>query len=156
MSIKSGTATAYSQCVGDAMRGKKLSPDERKREFCISSKLCSGKASARDDANRLCEEAARNPSTPKKRSRKVSPRGGASMELVLLTTTDCKPCSAAKQYLRAKLDSGLIRELNIQKDTQAADLAAKYHFDSVPKLLVLDENGAPFSELQITDTAQSI
>lgn len=148
-------ATAYSQCVGDAMRGKKLSPDERKREFCISSKICSRKSSTREEAIKLCEEAALTPKA-KKTTRKAGARGGASMELVLLTTTDCKPCSAAKEFLRDKMESGLVRELNIQKDTKAADLVSKYGFNSVPKLLVLDETGAPFSELQITDKAQTI
>jgi hypothetical protein len=45
---------AYNACVGEGMKGKHLTKDERKLEFCIASKLCSGKAGDRDEAQRLC------------------------------------------------------------------------------------------------------
>lgn len=145
----------YSKCVGDAMRGKKFSADQRKREFCIASKLCSQKSSSREQANEICEQAALNPK-PSKSKPKKSRDNGNGMRLILLTTADCKPCSAAKQILADKLASGFITEFNIQKSTEASDLVAKYKLDSVPKLLVLDETGAPFSELHVVDQTQTL
>lgn len=147
---------AYNKCVGDGMRGKKLSGPERKREFCITAKLCSGKAGSRDEADQICQLSASQPKPARatRRTSRGSARGG--MRIVLLTSTDCPPCSTAKNYLRDKIDKGLIQELNIQKSDEAADLAAKYGFQSVPKLLVLDDEGVPFSELQITDTEQTL
>jgi len=147
----------YNQCIADAMRGKKLGGPERKREFCITAKICSGKASSREQANEQCEISAQQPKERKaKRGRRAPAANQGGMRLVLLTTSDCKPCTAARNYLQNKIDSGLIQVLNIQKSDEAADLAAQYGFQSVPKLLVLDEEGKPFSELQITDTEQMI
>jgi hypothetical protein len=78
------------------------------------------------------------------------------MRLVLLTTTDCPPCSEAKKEIQAHIDSGEIEVLDIQKSDFAADLAAKHHFYSVPKLLVLDKEDTPFAELPITDKAMTV
>lgn len=148
----------YSQCVGDALRGKRFDKETRKREFCIASKLCSSKASSRDQANEMCEISAHQPKAVKasatRRVSRAPAKGG--MRLVLLTSSDCKPCSAAKSYLKDKIDKGLIQELNIQKSDEGADLAAKYGFTSIPKLLVLDDEGVPFTEIQITETEQTI
>lgn len=146
----------YNECVGEGLRGKKFSPGERRKEFCVLSKTCSRKASSREEAERMCEASLSQPREhkPRKGHRAVANQGG--MRLILLTTSDCGPCAAAKQYLKDKLDKGLIVELNIQRSNEAADLVAKYGFTSVPKLLVLDDEGKPFSELQITDTEQTL
>jgi glutaredoxin len=139
------------------MRGLQVTPAERRQAFCVSAKICSGKAGTEEEATQACQVSLSQPREPKaRRSRGVGKAGCSGMRLVLLTTSDCNACSAAKQYLRDKLDKGLIQELNIQKSAQAADLAAKYHFTSVPKLLVLDDEGIPFSQLQITDTEQTL
>lgn len=149
---------SYNKCVGEGMRGKKLTKEERKKEFCITAKTCSGKASSRGQAAQMCEISLSQPREPKTTKQRRVPRSRscAGMRVVLLTTTDCKPCTAAKQYLQKHMDKGLIEELNVQKSDEAADLAAKYGFGSVPKLLVLDDEGIPFSELQVTDTEQTI
>jgi len=44
----------YSSCVGAGLKGKKMDAPTRKMEFCIVSKMCSGKAGNRDEAARLC------------------------------------------------------------------------------------------------------
>lgn len=44
----------YNACMGDAMRGKKLTPDERKTAFCVASKVCSGKAGSEEEARKIC------------------------------------------------------------------------------------------------------
>lgn len=46
---------AYNQCVASGLKGKSLSKDERQLEFCIVSKLCSKKASGREEAKKICE-----------------------------------------------------------------------------------------------------
>ena len=44
----------YNRCVGDGMRGKTLTKEERRAEFCAVAKLCSGKAKDREEAVHLC------------------------------------------------------------------------------------------------------
>jgi len=149
--------TAYNQCVGDGLRGKQLSKEDRKRLFCVLSKTCSGKAQTQEEANEMCENAPpKEPKARKSRAPRRGAGGGGGMRLVLLTTTNCKPCAAAKAFLAPQLEAGLIEEWNVQKSDEAADLAAKHGFLGVPKLLVLNPDGTPFSELQITDTEQLI
>lgn len=46
----------YNQCVADGMRGKKLTRDERKVEFCVTAKVCSGKANNREEALAICNK----------------------------------------------------------------------------------------------------
>ncbi len=46
----------YNSCISSHLKGKKFSREERKLEFCISSKLCSGKSSNRDEAIRICNQ----------------------------------------------------------------------------------------------------
>lgn len=153
----------YRSCMSAGLKGKRgLSKEQRKAEFCITSQICSGKSSSREEAITACNAQPcdggvcllprSQPKAPKASARRARvSRGSGGMRLVLLTSTDCPPCVAAKKYLKDKMDKGLIEELNVQKSDEAADLAAKYHFMSVPKLLVLDDEGKPFSELQITD-----
>lgn len=144
----------YNKCVGEGLKGKKLSKELRRLEFCILSKTCSGKAPGREEAKSMCEKSIAQPKETKARRHKAP--GGVHPRLVLLTTSDCGPCAAAKQYLQPQIDKGLVEVLNVMKDDEAADLAAKFGFTSVPKLLVLDDDGNPFSEIQITDSAQTL
>lgn len=146
----------YNECIAEQLRGKSFSPTERRKEFCIASKLCSNKASSREEAKQICEVSMSKPKERKTKRGRRTRLAQVGMRIVLLTTTDCRPCTVAKEYLKDKLESGEIEELNIQKSDEAADLAAKHGFQSVPKLLVLDKDGKPFSELQITDTEQTI
>ena len=110
----------------------------------------------------MCEVSMSQPKEPTARKSRAPRRGagggggGDHMRLILLTTTACKPCAAAKAFLAPQLDAGLIEEWNVQKSNEAADLAAKHGFLGVPKLLVLNPDGTPFSELQITDNEQLI
>jgi glutaredoxin len=147
---------SYNQCVASALKGQKFTKEERKREFCIASKTCSGKASSREEANQMCELSASQPKAPKTRRSRASSGGGSAsgMRLVLLTTTSCKPCSSAKQYLQDRIDKGEVQVLDVQKSDFAADLVAKHKILSVPKLMLVDSEGNPFSEIQITDNEQ--
>jgi len=153
------TRTEYNKCVGDGLRGKKMSSAERKNYFCMVSKVCSNKASSMEEAQRMCAESAREPKEPKqtrRSTRRSSPRATSGVRLVLLTTTNCPPCSAAKQYLQDKIDKGLVEVLDVQKSDFAADLVSKYKIISVPSLMVIDDEGVPFSQLQITENEQLI
>ncbi len=44
----------YNACISTALKGKQLGKDERKLEFCVASKLCSGKAATREEATQVC------------------------------------------------------------------------------------------------------
>ena len=44
----------YNACIGNAMRGRKLTREERKAAFCAASKVCSGKAKSQDEAKKIC------------------------------------------------------------------------------------------------------
>lgn len=149
---------SYNECMIPYLKDGKTK-EQHKMDFCVGAKICSGKAPSRGRAEEICTISLSQPKEPKERrasrTRRAAPAKGG-MRLVLLTSTDCKPCGAAKQFLQDKIDKGLIEELNIQKSDEAADLAAKHGFMSVPKLLVLDDEGVPFSELQVTDTEQTL
>ena len=147
--------TTYQECVAKNLKGKTgLTPEQRRREFCIVSKECSGKSKDRDEAERLCD-LPKEPN-PAKLKDTVKARRQQGMRLVFLTTTDCPPCSEAKKELQPHIDSGEIEVLDIQKSDFAADLAAKHHFYSVPKLIILDKEGTPFAELPISETELTI
>lgn len=146
----------YNACVSRALKGQHFSPGERKREFCIAAKVCSSKASSREEADQMCEITASQPKAAKASRQRKAPAAAGGVRLVLLTTTTCPSCSSAKQYLQDKIDKGLVEVLNIQKSDEAAAIAAKYKILSVPKLMVIDDEGIPFSEIQITDTEQLI
>lgn len=81
----------YNSCVSKGLKGKQLSKDERKLEFCIVAKGCS-KGLSREEATRICAESAANPKEPKaKRSRKgaIDPAAlaGCVINLIDDTTT---------------------------------------------------------------------
>jgi hypothetical protein len=44
----------YNACIGDAMRGRKLTREQREAAFCVASKVCSGKAKSEDEAAKIC------------------------------------------------------------------------------------------------------
>jgi len=76
---------SYNACIGKAIRGKKLTKEERKLEFCIVSKLCSGKTSSRDEAQRICSL----PKPPKTAKTRRSKKGGQSCEKEVLALSHC-------------------------------------------------------------------
>ncbi len=78
---------SYNDCIGKNMKGKKLSKEQRKLEFCIVAKMCSGKVPSREEADRVCQESARHPKEPKARSSKKG--GGQSCEKDVLQTARC-------------------------------------------------------------------
>lgn len=57
-----GKREEYNSCMVPYMSG---GGPERKQRFCIGAKLCSGKASTKEEADRLCAEAAASPKPPK-------------------------------------------------------------------------------------------
>lgn len=59
-----GKREDYTTCMVPYMKGG--GPD-RKERFCIGAKLCSGKASTKEEAARMCAEAAANPKPRKPR-----------------------------------------------------------------------------------------
>lgn len=74
----------YARCVGQGLKGKKLSKEERKLEFCALSKLCSGKAKTREEALTICSQP-KLPKIPKVRGVKK----GQSCEKEALGLTQC-------------------------------------------------------------------
>lgn len=80
------TRAEYAQCVGQGMKGKHLTKDERYLEFCVVSKLCSKKASNRDDAIKICSQ----PKAPKMhRVPRDGRRKGVSCEKASFKTAEC-------------------------------------------------------------------
>ncbi len=78
---------SYNECIGKNMKGKKLSKEQRKLEFCMVAKLCSGKVQSREEAERVCQESARHPKEPKARSSKKG--RGQNCEQDVLQTAHC-------------------------------------------------------------------
>ncbi len=46
----------YNACISKSISGKKFSKEERKKEFCISAKTCSGKVNNREEAVSICSK----------------------------------------------------------------------------------------------------
>jgi hypothetical protein len=53
----------YNSCIAKGLKDKKLNKEERKLEFCILAKTCSGKAKDREEAKIICSQ----PKPPKER-----------------------------------------------------------------------------------------
>ncbi len=52
----------YRSCMAAGLKNKPgLSKEERQREFCVQSQICSGKAKDQAEATTFCAESARNP-----------------------------------------------------------------------------------------------
>jgi len=45
----------YTECMRPYMTGKGKSKEERAREMCVGAKICSGKASNRQEAETICD-----------------------------------------------------------------------------------------------------
>ena len=73
------------------------------------------------------------------------------MRIVLLTSEACPPCEGAKQALKAYIQRGEIEVLSIQQSDEAADLALKGEFKSMPQLLVVSKIGEIFAQLPIEE-----
>jgi len=58
----------YNACVANGLRGKELTKDERKLEFCVVAKVCSGKANNREEALTICSQP--KPPKPEKTRKK--------------------------------------------------------------------------------------
>lgn len=74
----------YNACISSGLKGKQLGKEERKLEFCIVSKLCSGKARNREEATLICSQ----PKEPKpvKTSKR---KDGKSCEREVMGLTQC-------------------------------------------------------------------
>ena len=119
-----GTREEYTACMKPYMTGG--GPD-RKERFCHGAKICSGKAKNKDEAARLCAEAAANPKpagAAGKKSRKckiVAPDlasciienlGGSEVNLANLTTfiTICTGQKVAKPLTEKRFLRKCIKE----------------------------------------------
>jgi hypothetical protein len=61
------TRTEYNQCMRPYITGSKPK-EQRKLDFCVGAKICSGKASSRDEAIQICSL----PKVPKPANNKVN------------------------------------------------------------------------------------
>lgn len=76
----------YRSCMAENLKGKKgLTKEERQSLFCISSRICSGKAKSREEAKVMCSQP-KQPKPPKKVTRGKT---GLSCEEDMLRTAQC-------------------------------------------------------------------
>ena len=74
----------YNACIASGLKGKQFNKEQRKLEFCIVSKTCSGKATNREEAQYLCSL----PKEPK--PVKATRKGGAkSCEKEVVELSKC-------------------------------------------------------------------
>ncbi len=52
---------AYTSCMTPHMKGTGKTKEQRQNDMCIGAKLCTGKASTHEEAERLCAEQAKIP-----------------------------------------------------------------------------------------------
>lgn len=76
----------YTSCIRPYITGSKPK-EQRKLDFCVGAKICSGKAKTREEAERICKEAASLPKTAKAKSGKRS--SGKSCEKEVLELSQC-------------------------------------------------------------------
>lgn len=60
-------------------------------------------------------------------------------EFTLITQEGCPHCIAAREILKDKISSGVVRVLDVAKDSGAMDLANKYNITAVPSILTKDK-----------------
>lgn len=88
----------YNTCVAKGMTGKHLSGDERKLEFCVVAKTCSGKAKSREEAVRLCNEPKPEKPPKARRSRRTAD-GGVNVKKVATCVVKQLDPEQIPQYL---------------------------------------------------------
>lgn len=96
-----GKREDYTKCMRPYITGSK--PKEQRRlDFCVGAKICSGRASSREEAERLCVESAK---TPKPVSNKLVRKGKKpqSCEKQVLKVTEC---------MVSKIDMNLAGNIN--------------------------------------------
>lgn len=77
---------AYNNCVKQGLSGKKFTPEQRKLEFCVTTKLCAGKSKSRDEAMAICKQ----PKAPKQaKAGKGKKLRGKSCENDMMALTQC-------------------------------------------------------------------
>ena len=135
----------YRQCMAQGLRGKTgLHKEERQLLFCSQSKLCSSKASTREEAEEIC----RLPKAPKvvvnseqqevvKVTPPVNPKDISPMETWLADSPEgeCRPCLLPPviQWYREELEQHhpeLVKEVDSAVHSGDASLIA-WTFDSI-------------------------
>lgn len=46
----------YNSCIAQGMSGLRVTPQERRTKFCVTAKMCSGKAKSEEEALALCSQ----------------------------------------------------------------------------------------------------
>ena len=77
--------TVYNSCVKPYISGQH---EDRKRDFCIGAKICSGKASDEEEAGRLCAEAAANPKPPRAKKGRGNKIDAVALATCIIDTLD--------------------------------------------------------------------
>ena len=70
----------YNSCMSPYIKGKGISQEERRLNFCAGAKLCTGKAPNIEEAKKICQS--QPPKEPKERSSRRS--GGSKVDLEAL------------------------------------------------------------------------
>ena len=110
---------AYNACMSPYIKGKGKSKDERKRDFCIGAKICSSKASSREEALQMC------PITIPKRGQQVLPQENDNPCTHIIHMRDwiqqpddkiCRPCLLGPviQWYRDELQAKGLNDLAIE------------------------------------------
>ena len=76
----------YTECMKPHMSGEGKTKEERQRAMCIGAKLCTGKASNKEEANKICE------SLPPKQPKQITgkkPRISGSCASDMSTLAEC-------------------------------------------------------------------
>lgn len=138
---------AYNQCIKEKMQGKQFTGPERKKEFCISAKLCSQKSATRDEAAQVCS-LPKEPKEPK--VHRAAHKGGKKkIRVVLLTNSMCLPCESVKRDLSTEIKDGLIEVIDVLKPAGQA-IAQKVGITTVPTMVLLDAKGQTIAKVAIT------
>jgi len=95
----------YNDCVAAGLKGKKLGREERKQEFCIVAKTCSGKAKGREEARVLCSQP-KEPKPPRREGSASCNREASRLARCVSERVDVSQVNDAGS-LRAALDTAI-------------------------------------------------
>ena len=136
------TRTEYNQCIRPFITGTGRSNQERKLNFCIGAKVCSGKAKTPEEAKQIClTQPPKPPKQPKQRRAKgcppCPPCDGAAAAVAFADL----PCPESRQRAIENLDIILthvkegmaVKSLDLSNQVYK-DIAKCHQGDGVPEL----------------------
>ena len=111
----------YNHCMKPYIQGTGKTPEERRLDFCIGAKICSGKTSDKDQARQICLTEPPREKKPRGSRAKVDPHelasciiakadGELTVDSLSTIIAGCVGVKLKKQTKREKIEAGMTPE----------------------------------------------